>query len=389
MPETPRPNDPTDAQVLALRAHLDGLVTAAEPLYERADDGDALPESARVRVGAGVPSVREFLAESADAPASMDYGFARSRVSYAGFALGYLRGWFGLDDPAGGRERARAARASLADASAEAPRRADDAGAYLARVGWAERAFRFAWVAVDQYDGETDRGPPSSREERAERVGRHYRQAAKARMHATEGRYYARDYRRGLSADATPVADALDDHRDALVSRAEGDAPPRERPRALADRYDDPAVSAYYRRLDNPLGAVTEQVWLARAAGEHGWHALGALAAVRATANLAGYRRARAIDAETVRDGVAPAELFDEKRRVASRVGALADRDGALGPWLAGEPARLVAAGEGYLDADVMDSRASARAVCFEFFRHADGYAAALPGLLARIEEAG
>ncbi|WP_188879269.1 hypothetical protein [Halarchaeum grantii] len=388
MPATPRPNEPTDAQVLALRAHLDGLVTAAEPLYARADDGDALPEDVSVRVGAGVPSVREFLAESADAPASMDYGFARSRVSYAGFALGYLRGWFGLDDPAGARERARDARASLTNAGAETPRRADETRDYLAQVGWAERALRFAWLAVDQHDGETDRDPPASRAGRAERVGTHYRQAAKARMHATAGRHYAREYRRGLSDGATPVVGALDERRDAFLSRIESDAPPRGRPRALADRYDDPAVAAYYRRLDNPRGAVAEQAHLARTAAEHGWHALGALAALRAAANLAGYEHAVAADVSTVRDGVAPAALFEAKRRVVRRVGALADRDGALGTWLAGEPARLVAAGEGYLDADVMDSRASARAVCFAFFRHAAGYAAALPGLLARVESA-
>jgi hypothetical protein len=67
-------------------------------------------------------------------------------------------------------------------------------------------------------------------------------------------------------------------------------------------------------------------------------------------------------------------------------------RDGLSDPdplvnWLVEEPARLLYAGEVYLEPDtVADGEATARAICLSFYRHALGYVETIPEVARRLE---
>ena len=385
VPTVPPPAHPTDAQTLALRAFLDRIVTAAEPLFARASP-EELGERNYRDCAVGVASVREWLDESAANPASTDVGFATSRLPYAGYALGFLRSWHGrttLDSAFG---RVVDARDALADAAASMPRRCDDPAAFLARVGWAERHLYLADIAVDQY---ADADPPEADAEgrRDELVGRLYRQAAKAEWFTLQGLYYARAYREDRPSAVTDFTGALRSTRRALLERAGEHAPPEGETERRAGDHDADAVVAYVRRAENPADHGREQYRLAERHADADRLALAAVAAGRARCHYAGYRRVfEAFDPADLRDGVDPTALFEAKRSVVERVRAALDSDDPLLAWLAGEPARLLFAGEVYLDSDALESEARRRAVCLSFYRHASGYADELPPVVGRLE---
>ena len=387
VPEVPPPAEPTDGQVRALRAFLDARVTAAEPLLADVSR-EALGDDAYRRCAAGVSSVRAFLAESAEDPASMDYGFARSRVSDAGYALGFLRAWHGRETPAAAIDRAVEARDAVADAAAAMPRDCVDPGRFLAKVGWAERRLFLARLAVDGYDDPPEPRAGGSRTEVAERVGRHYQQAARANWWARAARYYARAYAERRPSGARPFGAALERNRAALRSAVEEAMPERGAAERLAASRDSEVVSDYLRRAGNPLGSAREGVRYATEHAGRGIDAYAAVEAARAWCHLRGYRQViDGVDADQLRDGVDPAALYEDKRAVVRRV-----RDGLTDPdplvnWLVDEPARLLYAGEGYLEPDsVADSEATARAICLSFYRHALGYAEAIPAAARRLE---
>ncbi|MEF8791540.1 MAG: hypothetical protein V5A61_15550 [Haloarculaceae archaeon] len=390
VPEVPRPAEPTDAQVRALRAFIDARVTAAEPLFadvSRAELGD---DQYR-RCAAGVSSIRRFLAESAADPASMDYGFARSRVNYVGYALGFLRSWHGHETPAGALDRARSARDAVADAAAAMPRDCAEPGRFLARVGWAERKLALARLAVDEYDDPPEPRTDGTPTETAKRVGRHYEQAARANWWARAARYHARAYTDGRPPGARPFGAALERNRSALRSAVDDAMPGRDAAERLAESRDSEVVATYLRRAGNPLGKIREQSRYATDHAERGIGAYAAVEAARARCHLRGYRRVvEGVDADELRDGVDPAALFEAKRRVVRRVrDGLSDPDPLVG-WLVDEPARLLYAGEGYLEPDtIVDDRTNARAICLSFYRHALGYAEAVPGVARRLERRG
>ncbi|MFB6154799.1 MAG: hypothetical protein ABEJ22_02820 [Haloferacaceae archaeon] len=389
IPSVPRPAEPTDAHVLARRSHLDGLVTAAEPLFERAGEAD-LGESNYRDCAIGVESVRDFLEESADDPASMDVGFAKSRVRYAGDALGFLRSWYGLATPETAFERVRAARRELADATASMPRDCADPATYLARIGWAERMLSLAYVGIDQYGDappEFGTGEDATRERTASAVGRLYRQAAKATGFVLDGRYVARAYAAGRPAETTDFAGALERNRTELLRRATERAPEPETSDERADDYDDPVVNAYVRRAGNPAGHGRESLSRAERRAGDGRLALAAIDAARANCYLAGYERVfDELDPETLRGGVAAGDLFAEKRATVRSVREALHGEDPLHAWLASEPARLLYSGEVYLDDADVNSAAVGRAVCLNFFRHARGYAEELASVVETLE---
>ena len=389
VPTVPAPAEPTAPHVLARRAHLDGLVTAAEPLYERVSR-EEIDDSYEVEVVAGVPSVREFLAESADDPASMDVGFAKSRVQYAGFALGFLRSWHDLATPGIALGRVADARAALEDASASMPRDCADPARYLARVGWAERMLYLAHVGIDQYGSDPasfELDPPEARERVDAYVGSLYRQAAKAEGFVLDARYLARAYREERPDDTAPFGDALARNRRRLLERAREREPEREAPDRRAEKYDNDALAAYVRRADNPAGHGREQQRYGAFHGDAGRLAFGAIAAGRANCHYAGYERVLSdLDPAAIRDGVDAGSLFAEKRAVVRAVrDALGSGDPLLS-WLASEPARLLSAGEVYLESDNVDSAAIGRALCLSFFRHARGYAEEMVDVAETLE---
>lgn len=378
VPTVSPPAAPTDAHVLARRAHLDGLVTAAEPLYERVSR-EEIDERYETKVVAGVPSVRDFLDESADDPASMDAGFAKSRVRYAAFALGFLRSWHDLATPESALDRIVDAHRALEDATASMPRDCADPARYLARVGWAERMLFFAYIGIDQYGSDPasfELDPPDARERVDAYVGTLYRQAAKARGFVLDARYLARAYREERPDDTAPFGFALARNRRRLLERAREREPEREAHRTKAGQYDDEALAAYVRRAGNPAGNGREQQRYGTFHGDAGRLAFGAVAAGRANCHYAGYERVlNDFDPETIRDGVDAGSLFAEKRAVVRAVRDALGSDDPLLSWLASEPARLLYAGEVYLDHETVDSETIGRAVCLSFFRHARGYA--------------
>ena len=387
VPTVPPPAEPTDAQVLALRAFLDARVTAAEPLLDAVSREDLGDDRYR-RCATGVTSVREFLSESADDPASMDYGFALSRVSYTGYALGFLRAWHGRETPMGAVDRAVEARDAVPDAAAAMPRDCADPGRFLARVGWAERRLFLARVAVDQYDDPPEPRTEGPRTEVADRVGRHYRQAAKANWWARAARYYARAYVDDRPSEVEGFGAELERNRAALLSGVADAMPERDAAERLAEAHDSEVVATYLRRAGNPLGNAREEHWHATDHAERGIEAYAAVEAARARCHLRGYRRVvDGFEADRLRGGVDPAVLFEAKRGVIRRV-----RDGLSDPdplvnWLVDEPARLLYAGEVYLEPDtVADGEATARAICLSFYRHALGYAEAIPEVARRLE---
>ena len=387
VPTVPPPAEPTDAQVRALRAFLDARVTAAEPLLD-AVSREELGDDRYRRCATGVTSVREFLSESAADPASMDYGFALSRVSYAGYALGFLRAWHGRETPTSAVDRAVAARDSVPDAAAAMPRDCADAGRFLARVGWAERRLFLARIAVDEYDDPPEPSTVGSRADVADRVGSHYEQAAKANWWVRAARYYARAYVEERPPGAEGFGPALERNRETLLSSVEGTIPERDAAERLAEARDSEVVSDYLRRAGNPLGHARENRRYATDHAGRGIDAYAAVEAARAWCHLRGYRRVvDGFDADRLRGGVDPATLFEAKRGVVRRVrDGLADPD-PLVNWLVEEPARLLYAGEIYLEPDtVADSEATARAICLSFYRHALGYAEAVPEAARQLE---
>lgn len=386
----PRPDDPvepTDARVLALRAFLDARVTAAEPLFADVTR-DELGADAYLRCGTGVAGVRRDLAASAAAPASMDYGHALSEVGDACWALGYLRAWHDREDVPGALERGRAALESVRAAARSMPTDCTEPGRYLARVGGAERRLALGARTVREYDDRTA-GAPSDlgRAERAERVARIHRDAGRAAWRARAARYVARAYREARPPDAAGFADALAGNRERVLSRVAELAPPDGRPERLAEAAEGTAASHYLRRAGNPVGSADRARWRARRNADRGLGAYAAVQAGRARCHLAGYRRVVDADAAALADGVDADALFATKRRVVRLVReSLADAD-PLPAWLLDEPARLVAAGEGYLGPEsVVDDPAGRRAVCLSFYRHAEGYARAAPSVAATLE---
>jgi hypothetical protein len=385
VPEVPPPAEPTDTHVLARRAHLDRLVTTAEPMFARASPAE-LGEGNFRDCAVGVASVRDWLEESAADPASMDFGFAVSRVSYAGYALGFLRSWYDRTTPTAALERVRDARDAIADATASMPRDCADPATYLARVAWAERRLHFAETAVDHRSAD-DVPETDSREREAAAVGRFYEDAARAEGFVLDARYYARAYRETRPDGTTDFADALARRRRALRARADGLAPERGAADRRADEYDDPAASAYVGRAHNPAGKGREQYRRASTHADAGRLALAAVAAGRAACHYAGYRRVlRSFDPDAIAGGPPASALFSAKRAVVRRVRDALAADDPLFAWLANEPARLLSAGEVYLDDTDVTSTAVGRAVCLSFFRHARGYAEALESVVETLE---
>jgi hypothetical protein len=270
------------------------------------------------------------------------------------------------------------------------PRDCADPARYLARIGWAERMLYLAYIGIDQYGSDPasfDLDPPDSRERIDAYVGSLYRQAAKARGFVLDARYLARAYREERPDDTAPFGDALARNRRRLFERAREREPEREAPERRAEQYDDDALAAYVRRAGNPAGHGREQQRHGEFHSDAGRLAFGAIAAGRANCHYAGYERVlNDFDPEAIRDGVDAASLFAEKRAVVRAVrDALGSGDPLLS-WLASEPARLLYAGENYLDADVVDSDAIGRALCLSFFRHARGYADEMADVAEALE---
>jgi hypothetical protein len=386
-PTVPRPAEPSDDQTLALRSFLDTRVTTAEPLF-RATSESAVGDRQYDDLRWGVPAVRDWLAESAGDPRSMDHGFAVSRVSYVGWALGFLRVWHGVETTAQALGRARRASEAVDRAAAAMPRDCAAPARYLARVGWAERRLKLGRVAVDQYDDGGAAGSADGRLDQARLGARHTEQAAKANWWARSARHYAADYVDERSGDVAPFGEALAANREAVLADVDASLPDREAAEAFGDDAEDEVVADYRRRLGNPLGHAREEAAYARVHADRDIAALAAVEAGRALCHLRGFERARdGLDPDRLADGVAPATLFEPKRRVVRQVREYVDGSDPLVSWLASEPARLLFAGEVYLEPDTpVDSRATGRAVCLAFYRHALGYAAAIPDVAARLE---
>jgi hypothetical protein len=270
------------------------------------------------------------------------------------------------------------------------PRDCADPARYLARIGWAERMLYLAYIGIDQYGSDPasfDLDPPDSRRRIAAYVGRHYRQAAKARGFVLDARYLARAYREERPDDTAPFGDALARNRRRLLERAREREPEREAPERRAEQYDDDALAAYVRRAGNPAGNGRKQQRYGEFHGDAGRLAFGAVAAGRANCHYAGYERVLSdFDPDAIRDGVDATSLFAEKRAVVRAVRDALGSDDPLLSWLASEPARLLYAGENYLDADVVDTDAIGRALCLSFFRHARGYADEMAAVAETLE---
>jgi hypothetical protein len=382
VPETSRPyRTPTDAHVLATRAHLDDLVTAAEPLFAALPDG-TLGDDTDLDLRIGIREARDLLAETVDDPASPDaYGSYLADIPYAGGALGFLQSWHGHTDFETERDRLRRMRAAVAETAGVFDYRCADPRRLLAGVGWAERWLYFADVA--------DVGPQEfpdvdGRVELADRVGRLRHHAAKMRRDLRSGRYVYRAYDATRSKDADPFADALASNRRAVRERLRSVTVDRETVEGRAEAADDPALETFWHRVVRGASEATVARSRAERHLERGRGVLAAVSLARAVCEFEGYRAAAAIGEDVAADP-APERLFDAKRR-AVRTLESARRDDPFRSWLLDVAAGLVRQGDRSFENDLLDSDAQRRASALAYYRRAAGAATAGGGVAETLE---
>jgi hypothetical protein len=383
IPPTARPyRTPTDAHVLATRAHLDDLVTAAEPLLAAVPDGRLGETRARdLRIGVG--EGRGRLTETADNPASADaYGSYLGDIPYAAEALGFLQSWHGHADFETARGRLRRIRLSVAETADVFDYRCVDPGRFLAGVGWAERWLSFADVADI---GPQERPDVDGRIERADGVGRIRHHAEKMRRNVRSGRYVYRAYDDERPADAEPFAEALAANRRAVRERLRSVGVDRDVGEERAESTDDPALETFWNRTARGASEAAVAQHRVDRHLDRNRDVLAAVSTARAVCEYEGYHAASEVD-EAVAADPSPDVLFDAKRRAVGAVeSALVDDDPFRG-WLLELAAGLVRTGDRSFENDLLDSDAERRASALAYYRRAAGAATAGDEVAATLE---
>jgi hypothetical protein len=374
---------PLDAHVLATRAHLDALVTAAEPLLAHVSESDVGDDRYRdLRIG--VDESRDVLAETADEPASADnHGIYVSYVPNAGYALGFLRAWHRMTGFDAAERRLRRVRAAVAETAAAFDCRCDDPARLLAGVGWAERELHFADIA-DVGDPEPPAG--DSRRRRANYVARLVEHAEKMRRDVRSARYTYRAFDAERPTSAEPFADALASNRRAVRTRMREAAVDDDAAHERAESTDDPALSTFRYRVEDAVGEADESRYRVAEHLDRNRGVLAAVAAARAVCHYRGYHAAvDRTDPDEVTSGPHPDVLFGAKRRAVRAIRTGLDGD-PFRAWLLDGAARLVRAGDDAFENDLLDSDAQRRAAALAYYRRGRGYAVAARGAAGTLE---
>jgi hypothetical protein len=368
--------------VLATRAHLDDLVTAAEPLFAALPDG-ILGDDTDLDLRIGVREARDLLSETADDPANPDaYGSYLADVPYAAGALGFLQSWHGHTDFETERDRLRRMRAAVGETAHVFDYRCANPSRLLAGVGWAERWLYFADVAdirpqeVPDVDG---------RVELADRVGRLRHHTEKMRRDLRSGRYVYRAYDATRSKDADPFADALASNRRAVRERLRSVAVDGETAKGRAEAADDPALETFWYRAARGASEATVARSRAERHLERGRGVLAALSVARAVCEFEGYHVAAATGEDVAADP-APARLFDAKRWAVQALESTRGDDDPFRSWLLDVAAGLVRQGDGSLENDLLDSDTQRRASALAYYRRARGAATAAGEVATTLE---